>query len=79
MINRSELASVFAQFSKETHISVTEQAQQLIIELINCVEADSHETWQPQKDRLEPYYHQWRTDLPNTLQRIAKEHGLSKR
>jgi hypothetical protein len=79
MIKVSDLAPIFRKFTDNTGIVITESAQHPIVELINCVEVDPHETWQPQKNRFKKYYEQCSEILPDILVTIAKEHRLTKR
>jgi hypothetical protein len=77
MLERSVLEPVFKQFTKQTKIAVSNEAKDLIVSLINCVENDPHETWQIQQDRLASYFQLWQKVLPELLQQAAEQHGLS--
>jgi hypothetical protein len=72
----SDITAIFERFTNETGILITEKARMQIVDLINCVELDPHETWRPQQDLLEEYFHQWQTRLPGVLMQIAREHRL---
>jgi hypothetical protein len=78
-IKISDLAPIFREFTTRTGIFITEPAQQALVELINWVEIDPHETWHPQKERLEEYYDQCRKMLPGILNNIVEANRLKER
>lgn len=78
MLEVSDLTSIFEEFTDNTGIVITESAQLLIVQLINSVEVDPHETWRIQSDRLEAYERIWPEVLPNILRRIALDHQLAR-
>jgi hypothetical protein len=76
MIEISDITPIFEQFTNETRIVITEKARMQIVDLINCVELDPHETWRPQQYLLEEYFQRWQTRLLGVLMQIARDHRL---
>ena len=79
MLELSDIAPIFEQFTTETGIVITEKARVQVVDLINCVQLDPHETWRPQQYLVEEYFQRWQTRLPDVLRQIAREHRLGTR
>ena len=76
MIELSRIAQIINQFEKEEEIVVTEKARLQLFDLINCVQVDPHETWNPDFYLLKNYYAQWQERLPGILRQIKYDHHL---
>lgn len=79
MLKLVELEPVFRQFTNETKIEVSQTAKELIVNLINSVESDPHETWDVDEGRLNEYYSEWKAILPELLHQTARRHRLISR
>ncbi len=85
MLEFSDLAPIFTQFTEETNIVVTERAQRLIVNLINSVEVDCPESLNPDESllpdesRLNDYFKRWTTILPEVLKQVTSDCQLSHR
>lgn len=79
MLEIDEVLPIFKKFMSESGFVITERAQRQILDLINCVELDPHETWDPQAELLDRYFEQWETLLPDLLNRIAHDHKLTEK
>jgi hypothetical protein len=81
MLTFSDTTAICELFTGATGIVVTEGARWQITLLINCLETDRHETWDPElrHDRLQNYFQDCKRLLPVVLGQVAEDHHLQTR
>jgi hypothetical protein len=81
MLEPIEIARACEEFTRNTNIIITDGAKRQILQLINSVGLDPHETWQPDPPAraLDQYYKRWRGELQDVLEQIATDHRIETR